>query len=149
MKRTAFIIRGLSGSGKSTIARMIKTFIENDEIKRENSCKIISTDDFFMEAGVYKFDPKLLGKNHALAFEAFVDALKPESNYRAVILDNTNTQYWEYKEYIKVAKEANWDIQVMIIGQPKDDEHVLQCAERNSHGVPLEAIMRMSNRFQL
>ena len=150
MKRIAYIIRGLSGSGKSSVSRMIKFFVENDEIERKNSCKIVSTDDFFLDKdGVYQFDPKLLGKNHALAMSSFIEALKPENGYRAVVLDNTNTQSWEYSEYIKHAKEAGWDVQVLIVGQPKDEDHVLECAARNTHGVPLEAIIRMSKRFQL
>lgn len=149
MKKRAFILRGLPGGGKSTVARMIKLSIENDEPERPSLCKIVSTDDFFIDKdGVYQFDPKLLGKYHAMALSSFIEALQPESGVWAVILDNTNTQTWEFSEYVKSAKEAGWDTQIITVGQPKDDGHVIECAARNTHGVPLEAIQRMSKRFQ-
>ena len=56
-----FIMRGISGSGKSTKAREI--------MAKENSCGnaaiICSADDFFMASGKYKFDASKLGQAHA------------------------------------------------------------------------------------
>ena len=50
-----FIMRGVPGSGKSTVA---------SKIKGENGI-IHSTDDYFIDAnGEYQFDKTLLAKNH-------------------------------------------------------------------------------------
>lgn len=150
--RIAYVIRGLSGSGKSTLSRMIARFVETDPAfgpPRQGSAKIVSTDDFFMHDGVYVFDEKLLGKNHGLAYETFVTALKPTSGFRTVILDNTNSQHWEFENYIAAAQEAGWDVQVIIVGDPKNEQHIQECIKRNTHGVPEAVVRRMSKRFQL
>ena len=47
-------MRGVPGSGKSTLAK---------ELAGKNGI-IYSTDDFFMQNGLYVFDAKMIGHNH-------------------------------------------------------------------------------------
>lgn len=57
--RIAYIMRGIPGSGKSTIAKIIAG----------DTGKIHSTDDFFYNPyGEYCFDPKLLKEYHEKNF---------------------------------------------------------------------------------
>jgi predicted kinase len=64
-----------------------------------------------------------------------------------ILVDNTNTQKWEYQPYLDMAYAFKYDTEEIIVGS-LDDDSLLEYAERNEHGVPLEAIQRMANRFE-
>ena len=133
MEKTVYIMRGISGSGKSTIASVLA---------ERNNGIICSTDDYFIVDGEYKFDPSKLAENHQKNFERFKELL--EKGEETIIVDNTNLKYWEAKNYIKEAKKHNYRVMVMNIIPPEDPKVL---AERNSHGVPLEVIEQMYERF--
>jgi len=131
--KTAYIMRGLPGSGKSTVARQIA----------ENRLSTIhSTDNFFMVNGEYQFNPSKLREYHAKNLAAFTKSC--EDNTPVVICDNTNTQEWEYEQYIKAAEENGYCVAIVKMKHPS----TIVAAERNTHGVPLEAILRMLSRFE-
>jgi len=133
MEKRVYIMRGISGSGKSTIAKILA--------EKKNG-KICSTDDFFIINGEYKFDPSKLKENHEKNFEKFKELI--DKGAEVIIVDNTNLRYWEAEKYIKEAKKHNYKVIVVNIIPPKDPKVL---AKRNSHGVPLEAIKQMYERF--
>lgn len=144
-------MRGLPGAGKSTSVNNQINSYKNDGL----SYKICSTDAFFIKNGKYEFNPKELGKNHKLNQELAHNAMKEGINI--VIIDNTNIRKRDYKEYINLAKEFNYKVVPIIIGQPSlnennepywDDEFIKLCAERNAHGVPFATINRMAQEFE-
>jgi predicted kinase len=124
-------MRGISGAGKSTFIK-----------KNYPKAVVCSADNFFInEDGVYVFDPKKIKEAHQFCQKVFFDAV--ESSQALVVVDNTNTQLWEFKTYIDVAKEHQYKISVIrIVIDPK------KAAERNRHGVPEEVVVRMSSRFE-
>jgi len=61
----AYIMRGVPGSGKSTVAKQLK-----------GRGAIYSTDNYFCKEGVYRFDPTLLVRYHRENLEAFSFAVK-------------------------------------------------------------------------
>jgi len=64
-----------------------------------------------------------------------------------VIIDNTNTMEKEMAPYKKMAKRNGYRVVQHTVGS-FDEESLRLYAERNVHGVPLEAIKRMAGRFQ-
>jgi NEDD4-binding protein 2 len=86
IQKTLYILRGISGSGKSYLSKQI---IKEHDGKGE----IFSTDDYFMKDGKYVFDGKKLGIAHdwnqKRSFEAMKKGITP------IIIDNTNTCKWE------------------------------------------------------
>lgn len=130
-QKEVVIMRGISGAGKSTFIK-----------KNYPKAVICSADNFFVNKdGVYSFDPKKIKEAHQFCQKTFLDSLKNSSPL--VVVDNTNTQLWEFKTYIDVAKEHQYKISVIrIVIDPK------KAAERNRHGVPEEAVVRMSSRFE-
>lgn len=132
MMRTVYIMRGVSGSGKSTRAREIAGRIG----------VIHSTDDFFYVNGKYRFDPTRLSEYHDLNFRAFCGSL--DKNVPVVVCDNTNARCWQYARYVEVAKRMGYLVRFVVLPHPMADE----AARRTVHGVPVAVIQRMIDDWE-
>lgn len=132
MKKICYILRGISGSGKSTKAKELAG----------STGVIHSTDDFFMINDLYIFNSQNLGINHKKNFEAFQNSIKNEIS--PVVIDNTNSRKWEYQNYIDFAKSNDYEVE--IIQMPHID--IDTAVQRNLHGVPKETIKRMIERWE-
>ena len=131
MKQTAptgvelVLIRGLPGSGKTTIARTLALVgYEHHE-----------ADHYFERGGVYKFDPFELIKAHSWCLERAKHSMA--RRVRCVVA-NTFTQRWEMQPYLDAAKAAG--VTVRVIEARGEWE--------NCHGVPADAIERMRRRWE-
>lgn len=129
------ILRGLPGSGKDTVAEAIVSGGVGDGV-------ICSADDFFYEAGVYRFDKSKLGQAHEACFEHF--KFMVDGNRKLVIVANTNTTRAEFKCYSDYAKEKGYMVTILTVETTLTDEEL---AKRNVHGVPVETIKRMRERM--
>lgn len=120
------MMQGASGSGKSTVAK---------ELAIEHDAVIYSTDELFVENGVYTFNPKMLGINHNKNLDRTVEALKAG---KSVIVDNTNTQCWECKPYVESALQYRHEVKFV------------RCEGRyqNVHGVPTDKVEQMRTRLE-
>lgn len=133
------VLSGVSGSGKSTYALKLLW----NALEPGTYCKVVSADDYFTVYGEYCFDPMKLGDAHNQCFRDFMFAIINEkSEYDLVIVDNTNTTITEIAPYMLAGSAYGWETEL----------HVLQCAslkvcaERNTHNVPLNAIIRQDRR---
>ncbi|XP_008274867.1 breast cancer type 2 susceptibility protein [Stegastes partitus] len=130
------LMRGLPGSGKSTMAREL--------LSTGPSGIILSTDDYFAYKDGYHYEPGLLGKAHEWNQRRAKDAL--HDGRSPIIIDNTNIQAWEMKPYVKMALERGYKVDFC---EPdtrwKFDPYELE--KRNKHGVPHEKIAQMLDRF--
>ena len=110
---------------------------------------IFSTDDLFMVDGEYQFDPSKLKEYHLKNLQnagAWMKEHEGVASQAYCVIDNTNTQAWEYEKYVEVAKENGFMVQVITVDWNAQD--IPLYAERNSHGVPEEAIRRMAERWE-
>lgn len=121
---TLYIIRGVPGSGKTTLAyRLTDTVIE--------------ADDFFVDPdGVYRYDQKRIGEAHAHCQIRVLRAMAYGINRIAV--SNTFTRCWELITYIEMAKALGYAVRVIRC----------QGTWQNTHGVPAEIVEAMRNRFE-
>ena len=127
------ILRGLPGSGKSTWVESARNAV------------VASADSFFYDDdGVYHFDPAKLGEAHTACTVYLIGTMA--MGFPHVVLDNTCTRRWEYKVAEELAVRFGYEVQIVDLfdGGCTDEE----LAERNRHGVPLEAIQRMREGYE-
>jgi len=127
--KTIYLVRGLPGSGKTTLSH-------------ELCEKVFSADDFFdkkakKEGLTYEevFDPTELPQAHKGCQEATRKAMEEGEN---VAVANTFSQRWEARPYLKMSEEFGYSV------------FVIECQSRfgNVHGVPEAAIDAMHERWE-
>lgn len=130
--KIAYIMRGVPGSGKSTIARQLAG----------NEGVIHSTDDYFLVDGIYCFEPRQLKVYHDANYQAFCNSLI--LGKQTVICDNTNIQRWQFARYVESARQAGYVVVYVILQHPNPQE----AANRNVHKVSERVIRRMMDTWE-
>lgn len=125
--KTLYLLRGLPGAGKSTLAKVFGGII-------------LEADQYFIEPGTqeYKFDPFKLKDAHN-------DCQKRCEQWMAtgyqIVVSNTFTQEWEMKPYYDLANRFGYKVFSIIV----ENRH----GGKNIHGVPDEKLEQMKNRFEV
>jgi len=134
------LMRGVSGSGKSTLAREIAS--------QYRDSAVYSTDDFFMVEGKYKFDPRMLSRNHFKNFKRVQKAM--EDFVHCIIVDNTNLQKWEMLAYVEEAITRGYQIEIKEPEPVSIEELVKRQELRKDENKNLsrEVIERQLERYQ-
>ena len=103
----------------------------------------MSADDYFMHGGKYIFDRNKLGEAHAYCQRKVAELLDDDHN---VAVANTFTQRWEIEPYLKIADKAGAIVSIIDLydGGLSDE----QLAVRNVHGVPVDIIKSMRERYE-
>ncbi|KFQ17205.1 PREDICTED: NEDD4-binding protein 2-like 2 [Merops nubicus] len=131
------ILRGLPGSGKSTLSRFL--------LGQSGDGIVFSTDDYFRQQDGYTYNAAHLGDAHDWNQKRAKQAM--EQGRSPVIIDNTNTQAWEMKPYVEVALEKGYRVE---FHEPdtwwKFEPEELE--KRNKHGVSREKIAQMLERYE-
>lgn len=127
-----YIMSGVSGSGKSTYA---------SSLAKPEDLTVVSADHYFMEDGVYRFDPSRLGQAHARCLHNFIAALnqneREPDHDRVLVVDNTNTTELELAPYVAVsAAYGHRPTLVTVVA------NLEVAAARNTHGVTLQGVRR-------
>lgn len=129
MTRNLIILRGVSGSGKSTFANLIAY-----------PCCICTADDYFTDKdGNYNFDATKLWDAHKACQAKFDDALK-DPIITNIVIANTNTKASDYKYYVEKAEKAGLTISYVVL----ENRH----GNKDIHGVPEETLERQENAIR-
>lgn len=137
--KTVVIMRGPSGSGKS--------YFVNTKLP---SARWLSADHFFLRhepAGkvTYEFNPTQIGEAHAWCFRKYMTALY--DSFELIVIDNTNIRLWEMENYIYLAKQFNYRVEIITTMNPLQIS-VEELTRRNLHGVPQEIIQKMVDTYE-
>lgn len=129
--QTLLLVRGLPGSGKSTMART-------------RTDTVFEADQYFVDrAGVYQFDPTKLYHAHCQCERRTREAL--EAGVPVVAVANTFVRARDMRAYKDMAAELGVTVEIINVfdGGLTD----AQLAKRNLHSVPVEAIAKMRARW--
>ena len=133
-------MRGLSGSGKSTVVQILK---KNKESRQTFVCA--SADDFFIDksTGEFKFDQEKIQLAHSSCKTTVISSLR--SKIDIIVVDNTNSKHWEYREHYEAAQKSGYNI--LIIELQTSEKHIPDLIKRGK-GVPLEIVQNMYQRWE-
>jgi predicted kinase len=122
------LIRGLPGSGKSTVAKLFDKALH------------FEADMYFLDAdGNYHFDVSKIKNAHNWCRHSVMDAMK--EGHPIVVVSNTFTQEWEMEVYYLLAEELGYRVTSMIV----ENRH----EGKNIHGCPDDKIEQMKTRFEI
>lgn len=139
MAKRLIVLRGAPGSGKSTYANQIKSKLKGIF---GVSVSICSADQFFMKSGTYQYDRAKISRAHEECQENARKAMNHGIEY--VLLDNTNVSRSDFKPYIELAKEFEYEVIEKIFGLGVDYEVL---AKRNVHNVPASKVESMARKL--
>jgi len=124
--KNLILLRGLPGSGKSTLSQLFSAFT-------------LESDMYFMQDGKYNFDATKLKEAHQWCqdqCESYMQREKPK-----IVISNTFTQEWEMKSYIDLANQYGYTIFTIVVENRHGNSSV--------HNVPEETINKMKKRFEI
>lgn len=123
-----FLIRGLPGSGKTTMAQQLtKHYVEADLY-------------FYDERGSYEFRPNELPMAHQWCLQRVKEWITLWG-YEKIAVANTFTEEWEMAEYIKLAKEYGYNVHTLVM----ENRH----GSTSLHGVNEATMQAMEDRFDI
>ena len=116
------IMRGVSGSGKSTHARSLGADV------------VLASDDYFDALG--RWMPEREAEAHHWNFERCIDAMK--SHVPHIVIDCVNAAPWEWEKYTLIADRYGYSVEWVQMHRLGCD--VTEFFERCIHDVPLDKI---------
>ena len=123
------LLRGLPGSGKTTLAEVLS---------EEGKYPVFSVDDYFTdENGHYEFR---FQENH-LAYKQCEEGVKAamQRGVLKIILHNTFTMEWEMEPYFKLAAAHSYRTHVVTV----ENRH----GSANVHDIPDDHVERMRAKY--
>jgi len=164
MESNIIILRGLPGSGKSSLANTLRMKPNSED----DDTVICSADSFFTNgAGLlnnrdkkrliaegvdiysHVFSTTKLQDSHQYCWESFkhaTDNLINRGTIRQVIVDNTNSRQSEYAKYVNYAIDKGLTFLILEITCPGPSQVSTFC-QRSKHNVPQRACQLMFNRW--
>jgi predicted kinase len=121
-----FILRGLPGAGKTTLAKSLGGMH-------------IEADNYFMDGDEYKFDASKLKEAHAWCQN--VVKVWILNSVPKITVSNTFTQEWEMQPYYDLAEKYGYRVYSLVV----ENRH----GGVNEHGVPEEKLVQMKKRFEV
>lgn len=124
-----WLLQGLPGSGKSTQARLIA---------REYLAVILSTDDYHYHPSkphIYDFQYDRAAEYHKLNQQR----CRHFMGYRVpIIIDNTNLTNWAIAPYVRMARDARYEIEIITCNGDG----------QSLHNVPANVMEHMRKQMQ-
>lgn len=134
--KTLYLVRGLSGSGKTELADMLAS---GEGISHG------MYDFFYGEDGSFSFELEKLKEAYRWC-EGEVEKSLSEGR-GIVVVHNNFIQAWEAEGYFRMGKEHGYDVVVVSLYDGGLNDREL--SERCEHGVPVHTIQRQRQRWDL
>lgn len=138
--KKVYILCGISGSGKSTAAKVITCKLAL------YSSSIHSADNYFLMKGEGNYNKAFnlneLGKAHEWNYTNFCHAIDRQD--QVIVVDNTNLEWKHISPYFRYAVENGYSIEILFVKSNLSDEELFK---RNQHGVSLETIKKQRKKY--
>lgn len=122
--KTIFLLRGVPGSGKTTMARFLTSLIG------ESEAACFSADDFMLNSqGVYEYDRARLPEVHDKCQRGVRAAM--EAGKQAIFVHNTMTREWEMDDYFQMADSYGYRVVSLIVENRHGNKSVYNLKEED------------------
>jgi predicted kinase len=128
------LLRGLPGSGKSTIGEVILSgaYVDKHDV--------ISADDYFVDNdGIYRFESSKLKEAHNDCQQRCAEKMR--NKFSKIVVANTFTQEWEMEIYFEMAERYRYRVHSVIV----ENRH----GNKSIHNVMPDKMKQMSERFEI
>ena len=126
MIRELIIVRGLPGSGKTTLARRLGR-------------AVCSADDWYMRNGIYKWSYRFIDIAHDWCQRKCRRFM--QKGIERVIIANTHTTERSMRPYVEMANEYGYRVYTIIV----ENRHGM----KSIHDVPEETMENMKSKFEI
>jgi predicted kinase len=127
MEKMIYLVRGIPGSGKTTLAKQLTS-------------NVFEADHYFYDNdGNYNFIASEIKEAHKECQQYVGYAM--ESGIPKIAVSNTFTQEWELQPYYELAIKYGYYVTSIIV----ENRH----GGANKHGVPEDKIQLMKDRFEI
>lgn len=126
-----YLIRGIPGSGKTSLATTLMTLHNYEAIHCE-------ADKYFYYSGEYVFNPTKLKQAHQHCQGMCEQGMKEG---KVVIVSNTTTTEKEVSVYTELAKRYEYELISLVV----ENRH----GSDSAHNVPQDVIDKMKKRFSV
>ena len=135
MSKTLWILRSVSGAGKTTLAQTLQQYLPN--------ATAIAADDYFYQLGdngemYYNFDATKLREAHKEC-KAYVEGYMID-DFDNIIVHNTNTTEKEIKPYTDLAEKYGYKVVSLVVENRHGNSDV--------HNVPEEVKKKQEQRLR-
>lgn len=140
LNKTLIILRGVSGSGKTSLAtELVQRFSSTDSELLKDSCYAVAADDYFMnEDGQYKWSAEELHKAHEWCRGMVEDYM--DLGVNTIVVHNTCTSETELTPYLNLARDYGYTPIVLVVEKRHEN--------KNIHNVPNEVLDRQARRLK-
>jgi predicted ABC-type ATPase len=138
IEKTLILIRGVQGSGKTTLANLIAEGLEPRGLYPEPTSAKFEADHFFInpETGEYNWDGAKIGEAHRWCQHQTNEAMKRQVPF--IIVSNTFVRRAEMDVYLEMAKQHGYETQ----------EIICKGKFENVHGVDEEKVEKNRRKFE-
>jgi NEDD4-binding protein 2 len=135
---TMYILRGLPGSGKSSISKYLSEYFEE--------CSVFSADDYFMKNGVYSWSKDKIEQAHITCYNKVKMCANNGDPF--IVVDNTNSRVNEFAQYVELGKNFGYRIIVLEI-YCKNKDQCVKFSKRGIHKILIQDILKIYDRWQI